>query len=349
MYVILIQIKSFNVIVIFLNRKRGVPGIYSLFVICTIIFRASLALYAFICGNTERDTFAIAQNMRLSISAGIGLFVAIFLYKNSTSILQCFLEIQNTETAHHKEDLMLPTIINSLVTIVMISAVFENALSHSNVFIINLLENNRGQNVTLLESYWKVHYTEFGNTISYNATVAVILFISNKLAYYVWNFGDVFTSVMAILIYRKFKFQNQAMMEILNTKNGKGDQKMWLGFVEDHGKLVVLIEQASELLSPLIFVCTFANIFFVGIHISYFLRRTGAYDVMQQEHPVWRQVYVIWAFVHLVVRSLGTILLCARVNEHAHQFSKILGKCPVQFLNKEVKYCSLLITQENQI
>lgn len=219
------------------------------------------------------------------------------------------------------------------------SAIFENLVSHGNVIILrgNYTDNYK-QPLDIWQVYWEIHYTKYAKFIPYTNFLSIFLFMCNKLCVYAWNFGDVLVSVIAYALYIRMK---TFIKSVQTEMNGKLYPGFWKDVVLGHEKLLKLIEKFNDFLSPLIFACTFANIFFLGITMYNFMLSSpslllSSLGEVDRQHETWRQVYQTWAFIHLIGRTLTGFVCCAKMNEWAHKMIDILEECPISQITMEV-------------
>lgn len=287
------------------------------------------------------------------------------MYRNCDKLLDCFHRWRELSTTFYLEDKNLWRDINLIAGITYTCGILENACSYWKVVVIHgsgkaLPWAPHQQPSSIWETFWWLqHYRRFTTIIPYNATCSILMFICNKWCVYAWNFGDIFICVMARALYQRFHLNYHAVKTAMAKPINLNNQKFWDQVVRDHEQLTNLFQNFSDLLSPLIFSCSAANIFFVGITLFNFLEATSttspsptmnndignstAGGVLLYEgvdltsYLLWHRFYVAWAFLHLLARTVSVFVCCAKVSEYAHKTINILEACPVACLSKQVE------------
>ncbi|CAG7670356.1 unnamed protein product [Allacma fusca] len=229
-----------------------------------------------------------------------------------------------------KPDKRLFRDVNLIAGIVMASAILENAFWHA--ALSPIIEKAKATNNTMTaenSSPWKNNYGRaqimWASFLPENFITASLMFLSNKLAFYSWNFMDLFIVVLARAMYFKFKaLCLQAKSELLST-NASPDVGSWPQLAKDHQKLRAILENINGFLSPLIFLSYGMNIYWISIHMHYGF---GYLETYGNEIII---VYKYWSLFHVIARAILVNVVAANVNYWAHHAVSIFSKCPEEF------------------
>lgn len=283
------------------------------------------------------------------------------MHQNSEKLIELFSKWRTLQLSYNLPDRNLYLNIHLLAGLILTSGICENFFVHWKTFAIP--RNNPhfpwASNLTFcqgsyLQRYWWFHqYRKYKSLIPYNPFVAVFTIIANKWGLYAWNFGDVLLCCLSRSLYQKFYLHYKYTKITLETnlEELQRSPKFWTDIITDYDKLTNLLDDFQKLMSPLIFCSTVTNVYFVGITLFNFLESSisPAYasstvtpslffeSADLTDYIIWHKIYVAWAFLHLLTRTIVTLMCLARVNVNAHKITRILDKCPVNCWDKRME------------
>lgn len=189
---------------------------------------------------------------------------------------------------------------------------------------------------SILELYYRKHFSKYMNTFSYHPVVAVVLFVADKLTIYAWTLADIFVAVLARAVSKQFELH---FKHLKNSMYELGSKQAWIWVTKEHEQIAEIQGHLNKLIKPLIFNCVAVNIYFIALSLNRFLIPQAAVKVPEKEYvSLLRQVSSIWAFLQLFIRCFIMLMSCAKVNEEAHKLEEVLWKCPAVMVSKEVPY-----------
>ncbi|CAL8093436.1 unnamed protein product [Orchesella dallaii] len=199
-------------------RARSFAGITSAIIILGMAINDLLALYAFFRAPAK-DASEIARNAAGFVCYGIGLYVFVFMFRNSTKLITCFHKWRETKTVFYKEDTDLFRSITLISGIIYSSAILENLVSHWR-FFNNPYRESTKMRIPVWEAYYERSHGQYANVIPYNVVLAIGVFLCNKWAVYAWNFGDILIAVIARAVYQRFKLHHEDLKSKISVGNG---------------------------------------------------------------------------------------------------------------------------------
>lgn len=288
----------------------------------------------------------VARNGGAILFGAASVFVYIFMFKNLKRLIELFQKWRYLHLTFHEEDTDLPQSVGLILGLIVGLGFLENLLWNlvgmGKACIFHRRENQNGTlegahncTETIWEAFYMDRYKVQSAAFPFHVSIAGVLFICNKFALHAWNFNDAFISCIARSFYKKFQMQVNQAKVVIFFGNNVHNRQLWIEIAKDHEKLVDLLDEFNEFLSSLIFTSTFTNMYYICLTLHTFL-----IPIVEQntEYVALQQVYPAWAFVQLIIKTFMTIICCAKVTESAHQIEKVLVKCPVSVLPKEVKF-----------
>ncbi|CAL8102663.1 unnamed protein product [Orchesella dallaii] len=263
----------------------------------------------------RRTATEIAGDFGVPGFYSLGTFLYFHFHRNTHQLTQIFEKWKQLEIK--VADARLKRFVNWVSVTILLSAILENATFHFKLFPVFESTESYG-NISSLEVFYKRSHSHWALYIPYNPIVTFLLFLTNKWALYIWNFGDVFIAVLARAVYFRFS-------AILKNPETLGWEKVWYEFRQ----ITEITELIEKFLSPIIFGCYTMNMYAVCMQLHMWLTPS------QSKHYL-HTLYLAWSFIHLVTRVLLVSITAAKVHEEIKLFERKVQYCPNHKFTQEV-------------
>ncbi|CAL8122973.1 unnamed protein product [Orchesella dallaii] len=309
-----------------------------------------------VVGVLLMNTVFIAHNFILKVASGknhagemILTFSGVWFYSAGTLVYIFFLLRSKrlceyfkfwTETSIAVSSCMIPERrvrkdVKLITTFVLLDCLGENILYHFHAMKLEQREKMSALSFSdFLRDYYDSNQYIFP-FFSYNAIVSLALLVTNKLATYAWNFGDIILILISRALYGRYLCLNTFLEQqyephgcILLIKKGSVS---WRSIRKNFLRLTELLEEANGIFSPLVWLSYTTDIFFVCRQL---------YEGLASKSTAGKavdKIYMVWSLIHLIVRTLGVNLMAAKINEEAHRMSKVLQHCHPDEYDEEVR------------
>ncbi|ODM93662.1 Gustatory receptor for sugar taste 64a [Orchesella cincta] len=204
---------------------------------------------------------------------------------------------------------------------VMTSAILENVCFHFRMFpVFDPPPNINNLTWGAFQVYYDRHHTNWSLLVPFHPIIGTLLILANKFALYAWNYADLLVVVMC----RALAFRFAALYR--QVEIGKVS---WNTLWQRYAQLMEILSLLEAFLSPTVFLCFYINLYATCMQLHSWMNP-------ESNQYILHTVYLLWSFVHLLVRVFLVMYHAASVSNHAEHYGTVVQNCPEQFYTKEL-------------
>ncbi|XP_020278417.1 gustatory receptor for sugar taste 64a-like [Pseudomyrmex gracilis] len=229
--------------------------------------------------------------------------------------------------------------INLIAIFILLLALVEHILSIA-VNTVDYDWSGKSENSTFqnfLYIYCKHSHSFILESLTYNFTLGIFIFIVSKLATFTWNFTDVFIMMVATGLAERYKLLNKQVVRSTSRRRTTID---WSGFREDYAVLSCMVKEVDNNISPIILLSFANNLYFICLQLLNGLSQPEGSTIIVD-------IYFFGSFIFLIGRTVTVTLLTARINDQSKVALPALYTCSASTYNVETERLIYLLTTDD--
>ncbi|XP_017755948.1 PREDICTED: gustatory receptor for sugar taste 64f-like [Eufriesea mexicana] len=168
-----------------------------------------------------------------------------------------------------------------------------------------------------LEIYTLRSHSFIFDTLDYNFTFGLYIFVVSKLATFTWNFTDLFIMLVATGLAERYKSLNKKLATTVTKYRPTFD---WRELREDYAILSCVVKKVDNHISPIILLSFANNLYFICLQLLNGLSTSDKTSFLSV-------AYFFGSFAFLIVRTCAVTLLTARIHDQSKEALPYLYSC----------------------
>lgn len=193
------------------------------------------------------------------------------------------------------------------------------------IYLVSAIENTHIK-ITNCDAehrdFWRILYVNerqvFFQVIPYHPALLPFLEWYEVVKQVSWTYSEVLVSCVSIALATRFQ---QLTNRLRFYERHHLAESFWNEIREHYNVICNLVLKADEILSPIIIVCSFGNLFFICQKI---------FMQFERKKLPWDKYYSSYSAVFLICRTMWMLFFSAQVNEKSREVLQILREVPTE-------------------
>ncbi|CAL1674849.1 unnamed protein product [Lasius platythorax] len=224
-------------------------------------------------------------------------------------------------------------ITSSILLLALVEHILSIAINTKNYDWSGKSKNSTFQH--FLQTYCVSSHAFIMETLSYNFSLGIFIFIVSKLATFTWNFTDVFIMLVATGLAERYKTLNK-QVTVSTLKHRTMD---WCGLREDYAALSCMVKKVDNDIAPIILLSFANNLYFICLQLLNGLSKPA--------DGILSDLYFFGSFMFLIGRTMIVTLLTARINDQSKVVLPTLYTCSASTYNIETERLIYQLTTDD--
>lgn len=208
------------------------------------------------------------------------------------------------------------------IRFVAISTILLSILDHY-IYLISAVQNTK---INILKcdpskrDFWRILYVNerqvFFMLLPYHTALLPFLEWYEVVKTMCWTYSEVFVSCISIALSTRFQ---QLTNRLKFYEKHHLAESFWNEIREDYNIVSNLVLKADKILSPIVVVYSFSNLFFICQKI---------FMQFEKKKIAWDRYYSLYSSIFLITRTTYMLYFAAEVNEKSREVLQILREVP---------------------
>lgn len=208
------------------------------------------------------------------------------------------------------------------IRVIAISTIALSILDHY-IYLYSAVENTKLKIETCEESkrdFWRILYVNerqvFFQVIPYHSALLPFLEWYEVVKTMCWTYSEVFLTCVSLALATRFKTLTNRLK--LYEKHYMAES-FWDEIREHYNIIANLVLKTDKILSPIVVVYSFSNLFFICQKI---------FMQFEKKKISWDRIYSLYSSIFLIFRTAMMLYFGAEVNEKSREVLQILREVP---------------------
>ncbi|XP_034176740.1 gustatory receptor for sugar taste 64f [Osmia lignaria lignaria] len=234
--------------------------------------------------------------------------------------MEKYIDSNSTEIPHLRWKFVL------ISSAIILLALIEHVLSVVN----NVAEYEWGSSNSTFRNFLELYslrsHSFIFDTLEYNFTLGLFIFVVSKTATFVWNFTDLFIILVATGLAERYKSLNKRLAITVTKCRTRFD---WHELREDYAALSSVVKKVDQHVSPIILLSFANNLYFICLQLLY--------GISANDDNILGTIYFFGSFAFLIGRACAVTLLTARIHDQSRKALPFLYSCSASTYNIETQ------------